>query len=541
MYKLIIAEDEDLIREGLAESINSGNFGFQVVGQAEDGEKALELVKQTNPEVIITDIAMPKLNGLALIERVREISPETKVIIISGYDDFAYAQKALRIGVKDYLLKPFLPQQIREVLKKTAQDIEKQKNSYLNLEALKKQISDSLPIVRERFLKEVLEGEMSNAEVEEKLKRFGMEAFGYYFAIVILKAKPVEAVKQGEENENMLQYFIMDTVNKLLDSTIKVHVLSSTGHESVLLVYINDNPVEMAFATMNKRISRMVTRLQKYSNSIAYAATGNLYSSISDLKKSYDQARETLNYNFSRKNGAVANYRDISLMKNMSYKRPAQLEEQLLLNVKLCEDQKCMDNIESLFGLFEANPTQDLRRVKMNIFELVTSLFGDIEVSEASRNEVLSSKQISVYEEVRQCEDIIELKHWFVTFVQTYMKELEKMRASRSVSLVEKVKELADIYIRDEKFSLDDVVSKLYISPNYLRQIFKQHTGESFVEYLTRIRMEKAAALMEDTTLKIQYIAQQVGYSNQRYFAICFKKHYQLTPTEYRELHYLKS
>src|SRR5471030_1026748 len=128
MYKLIIAEDEELMRDGLAKLILNSDSGFQVVGQAEDGEQALQLVKETKPDVIITDISMPKLNGLGLVECVRDINPEIKVIIISGYDDFEYAQKAMRIGVQEYLLKPVLPEQIREILIKTREDIEKQQN-----------------------------------------------------------------------------------------------------------------------------------------------------------------------------------------------------------------------------------------------------------------------------------------------------------------------------------------------------------------------------------------------------------------------------
>jgi len=537
MYKLIIAEDEELMREGLTKLIVNSDCGFEVVGQAEDGEQALRLIKDTKPDVLITDISMPKLNGLELVECIRDINPEIKVIIISGYDDFEYARKAMRLGVQDYLLKPVLPEQIREVLIKTRKEIEKQQDFLLNLEDLKKQISESLPIVRERFFNEIINGKLSKEEVADKLLYLNLDFLGDLFGVVILKTKQQNEISSSSEiKEDIVQYFLIDIANKVFNNNIKVYAFARTDYETILLVCIKAIDVENAFIMINQSTSRLVASLQKYMKVSAFAAIGKLYTNIYEFKRSYEEASEALNYNFSQSNGSIINYGDICLKKDIIYKRPVQLEENLLLNVKLCEKDKCVDNIKKIFEFYKSNPTEDMRRIKINIFELITFLFGNIEASGGICTELLYASQISSYAEIQKCDDVLDLKKWLLAFVETYINELEKMRASRSISLVQNVKEMADICIRDENFSLDDVVSKLFISPNYLRQIFKQHTGESFVKYLTRIRMEKAALLLKDTTLKIQYIAEQVGYSNQRYFAICFKKYYKLTPTDYKEI-----
>jgi two-component system response regulator YesN len=542
MYKVIIVEDEALIREGIINSINKSDCGFEVVGEAEDGEQALQLIKEKMPEVLITDISMPKMNGLELVECVREINPEVKVIIISGHDDFKYAQKALSIGVQDYLLKPVLPEKINDILSKIKEDIIRQQSFLLNVEDLKKQVLESLPIVKERFFNEIINGKLSNDQIISKSKYLNVDFQGDLYGVVLLKTKqPNDVVDSSVRKIDMVQYFISDIVDKIFDQSIKVYTCALTDYETVLLFCIKEKSLQNAFITINQSVSRVVISLQKYLNVKAFASIGKLYNSIYDFKRSYEEATEALNYSTCQKSCSIINYEDVCSQKAIAHKKPVDLETKLILSIKLCERLKSMDYLEKLFEFYNMRPIEDIRRIKIDIFELVILLFRNIEESEGSFTESLYGKQISFYEEIQKCDDIYELRMWLLGFIEAYISELEKMHVSRSVSLVEKVKEMINACVSDENFSLNDVASKFFISPNYLRQIFKQHTGESFVEYLTHIRMEKAVTLLKDPTLKIQYVAEQVGYSNQRYFAICFKKQYQLTPTDYREIEFMKS
>lgn len=536
MYKLIIIEDEKLTRDGIERLIHNRDTGFEVVGVASDGEQGLKLVSEKNPDVIITDICMPKMNGLDLIETAVELNPEAKIIIISGYDDFRYAQRAVRLGVQEYFLKPVLPEQIYDVLLKTKDDLEQRKNFLMNIENLKNRVLESLPVMKERFLNELISGSLSEEQIANKLKYLNMDMSCSLYAAIVLKIKNHASFSVPEvRKEDFLQYFLINVLDQVFDKNIMVYPFPISDYQIVLICCVKQVDSANVFITLNQNASRIVAKLHKYLNMTSYASIGKLYPNISELGKSYNEACEAMQYTFSKDGCYVINYEDISLQNQRLVEKPIELEKQFFVAVKLGERQVALNALESIFAAYGKDDIDNSNAIKMEVLEMVMLLARSIEETGSCSGNFHSSQTMS-YEKIYKCDTLEELKNWFIGFVDLCINEFDKVKLGRSAAIAEKVKEYVQACLEDEEFSLDIVAEKLYMSPNYLRQIFKQHTGSSFVDYLTARRMEKAAALLQARTLKVQDISEMVGYSNQRYFASCFKKFYGLTPSEYREM-----
>ena len=174
MYKLMVIDDEQIIREGIINAVISSKTGFEVAGQAANGKQALEVMPDLMPDLIITDICMPWLNGIDFIENAKSLNPDLKVLIVSGYDDFVYAQKALRLGVSDYILKPVQTEKLRSILNRVKEELDTRGNLLRDIDDLRKQVQINLPVIRERFFRELIAGEVKPAEMTQRLHKLGL-------------------------------------------------------------------------------------------------------------------------------------------------------------------------------------------------------------------------------------------------------------------------------------------------------------------------------------------------------------------------------
>ena len=215
--------------------------------------------------------------------------------------------------------------------------------------------------------------------------------------------------------------------------------------------------------------------------------------------------------------------------------KPVEFEKELIIAVKSCERQTALQKANEIFDVYANNGLDNSNQIKMEVLELVLLLTRSIEESGGGSCETFNNSQRNSFDRINRCDTIDELKEWFAGFIDLCISEYDKLKLGRSAAVADKVREYIEESLENEDFSLDMVAGKLYMSPNYLRHIFKQQTGSSFVDYLTAKRMERAASLLQARVLKVQEIAEKVGYGNQRYFASCFKKHYGLTPSEFRE------
>jgi two-component system, response regulator YesN len=421
-------------------------------------------------------------------------------------------------------------------LLKIGEELDKHSNFLRDIDKLKKQIRVSLPVMRDRFFHELITGKIKPDALEQKLNYLDLKISGHLYAIALIKIKNIQSINDefaGEEG--LLQGYIIQVTENIFTEYIKSYSFFIFGDKMVILLSIQDSDKPRAFIALNQNLKRIIISIQRCLSIDAYASLGRLYGDLMMAAKSYSEVEEAIQFSFLKEKGSVVNYEDINTQKEFQWNRPVELEKQLLIQIKLGEKQQVQQTIEMILEYYRGFKDIEPSRIKLMVFEIAILLLRTVEETGGIIKNVTKDEKQTPYECVHRCETFRDLQQFLFMFTMNCIDEIEKARAGKGYTIVEKAKEIVDASLDNSEFSMDDVAARLYISPNYLRSLFKQQVGEAFVEYLTRIRMEKAQRLLDDATLKIHNIAEKVGYIDQHYFSMCFKKYFGLTPTDYRE------
>jgi two-component system response regulator YesN len=533
MYKVLIVEDENLIREGIARVIRASCPRYTQIYEARDGEEALSLAIELAPDLIITDIQMPKLNGIEFIEQLKEENPHVAIIIISGYDDFQYAQRGLKLAVKDYMLKPVESSQLAGKLNLIADELDQLRLYRKNQEELQKIVNESLPLYRERLFRNLIDGGESQEELLRRACQLGLPLNARYYTIALIRFDPA-IHKDAHLTDVMVFEMIGEISSRCNFRELELHTFPVKHMELALLIGCNEQTKERSFGSVNEFLTGLGTTLKKHIPDHPFnIAIGSLAEVITDLHKAYQQAEEAMLYRLSM-NRLILNYEEIGTPA-IPEKQFDKHAEQLLLDLKFLNRESALHHLrlywEEVASATRAHP----HWVKLTLLELIMSVLRVLEENKISLDPFLQNKQFDPYLNIYRLETSHELQEWLEQFIKMCLLEMERGKVNTSVSHVEKAKQFIDTRLSDSELSLRELAANLFLSPNYLRQLFRQETGESYVEYVTRVRMERAVQLLRDSLLKIQDIAEKVGFEEQRYFSSCFKKHYSMTPTEYRE------
>ncbi|WP_248924226.1 response regulator [Paenibacillus hamazuiensis] len=536
MYKVLIVDDESIIREGIAESIRKDCPKFQTILEARDGEEALNLALESSPDLVITDIQMPNMNGIEFIEQLKAENPDVAVIIISGHDDFEYAQKGLKLGVSDYLLKPVESGHLTARLRLAAEEFDRRHVFRKDQAALRQMVAESLPLYRERLYRHLIEGVKDMQALRERAGQLGISLAHRFYAVALLRFGRAEAPHAESDlfADALLADIVRGTAERFVQE-LDVHAFFLKDGELALLIGSSVATREMCFAAMNAYLNRTGRALQKNIElSELHISMGTVTDTLHDLPLSYQQAQEAMLFRLSVKNRTVLNFEELGNAA-IPETKTASTAEQLILYVKLLERHNALRHVREYMDELAAAQGAHPHWVKLSILELTMSLLRAMEEAEIKLQLFLQNKELDPYVNVYRLETFRELQTWLERFVEMCISEMENGKVSKSTSHVEKVKQYIETRIADSELSLSSLAVTLFLSPNYLRQLFRQETGESFVEYVTRVRMEKALEYLKDPTLKIADVAEKVGFEEQRYFSSCFKKFHQMTPTEYRE------
>lgn len=521
-YRVLIADDEKGFCNLLEKSINQMD-GYRVVGKAYDGLRATELVQELCPDILITDINMPKLSGLDLLRRVQQINREIETLVVSGYSEFSYAKTAMALGVNDYLLKPFLPDELQEVLNKMSAQIETRKTLAENLRQLQQEVDAGREEQRSRFLLRLVTGEPAGApqELVREGAALGIALDQKMYCVCVARIRPA-----FDHLLDMVQnnYFSEQTVvyGAIPDDKTTVLVLGSSADS------------EFAFyKDIEAALGRITHSLAAYYNTRLWCSVGNIYHSVEEIAVSYREAYTVWRSKLTEDEALVCYDAVAGQQPADELKRPIELENRLLRLIQSADEERAVICLRQIMDHYAGYCLHNMEFVSLSLVKLVFAI-SEV-VSKANNGKVAEDTMVLDY-----------LKHHFArssmreaaTVLETYVRgacmPFRTINVEHSDKLIFALKDLIEKNLSDENFSLESAAGQLYFSSNYIRQLFKQKVGESFIEYLIRRRMETARSLLVDSTMQIQKIAEETGYSNARYFASCFKKYYGCTPTECR-------
>ena len=537
-YRLLIADDEVYVRDLLVKNVRDSDADVEVVAVAGDGKEALEAAKVWKPNIIITDIAMPFINGLELIKELQKIGISSKNIIISGYDEFEYAKQAISLGVTDYLLKPFLPRELIEVLKKSTEELDNQKILNQNMNLLKEQVKSHVSLAREHFLKEVLEnGIKESSDILEKAKELELNLKANYYIAGILRF-------QGGwefETQEKVEEFLMLIGKGYFAFGLNIYAVGVDKTQLAILI-CGETSDERGFCQLVQMgLEKISASMEKYYHTILFCGLGAVKKSISDLKYSYQEAlcvwRCTLDI---RKEKKVRFYKASSqiLQEHVEHTNAAneirEWKNRIRLAVKAGHQDEALALLSGLMKSYVSIANHKTEYIGVSIGELIYALANDMEAEGYERER---PEEIFEFEDKMKYGSLMDLKEILESYTKKCCQSIETDSGqTRANAMVKQVKMLLETNLKNPKIDLEWAAQNVHFSASYVRQAFKQITGEGFGEYLIRKRMEKAGMLLQKTEMRIQDIAAECGYDNQRYFASSFKKFYGCTPTEFKKV-----
>lgn len=533
MFKVFLVEDEIVVREGIRKIIPWEAYGFLYSGDAPDGELALPLIRQIQPDLLITDIKMPFMDGLALIELVRKELPKTKIIIISGYDDFSYAQQAIRMGVEQYLLKPIVKGKMAEVLTALHKkmDAEQQQQEYLA--RFQREVHEYETFARRRFFEQIVTGALSVLEISETAKTLDIDMNAPCYNIVLFSLSSAGYDASAPETYSDEVAVIQEKIRRFI-----------TGHPELILFIWNVTTYAVLVKGRQDDIASLTDDCIKKIESCCdmagrdvnwHIAGGVPVSRLGSIPACFAKASRVLSYRYL--------FPEEHILTEACNRDPRKKDGQRADADKNGIDQKSIRNflssgvreeidrfIDQLLHSAEGEAvSQSLfcRYLAMTVYLASVEYLDSIGCRADSfwSLELRPNDSVSAPEEAR--------RYTRQVIGQAIdLRDRESKKQQRD--LLNQAIEFIGGHYREESISLDRVAKKVNISPNYFSAIFSQEVGLTFIEYLTGKRIEEAKHMLRQTDKRSGEIAYAVGYKDPHYFSFVFKKVTGCTPSEYR-------
>ncbi|WP_397333997.1 response regulator [Paenibacillus sp. YN15] len=542
LYTVLVAEDEFEVREAIVAGTDWPGLGFRVMDSAENGQEAWDLFAKEAPDLLLTDIRMPFMDGLQLAEQVKRHYPGTRIIILSGYDEFEYAQRALQLSVDEYVLKPFSSEDLAAVLAKMRGVLDAEAAEKRDVAQLREHYRRSLPVLRENFLATLMMRPLKRRELEEKSALYDLRLAGESFQAAVISIDAAGQAAAGgtpgkentpsiSEDQELLLFASLNIAEEIAAARNQGRVFLHQGQVVLLTISMDRDPQAVTAATMAaaEEIRQAIERYLKLTVTIGI---GVVIHEPAGLSYSYKDAVLALDYRVILGGNRVISIADVE-QRHVEKMRFDELKEQSLVRcLKTGTADELKDIIESLFqGLAEAPVS--VKEYQLYLMEIVTAVLRAAKDADADLDDLFGDNMASLAELYR-FRTLAEAKAWLVGICARMMGSIAVVRQSALHNLVEEAIAYTRANYGDSELSINKVCSQLHISAGYFSSIFKKETKTTFVAYLLHIRMEAAKELLRTTDLRAMEIAEKVGYAEPNYFSFSFKKHVGMSPKEYR-------
>lgn len=535
-YKIMLVDDEEEVRLSIQKKIKWADLGFELVGDAENGEDGLEKAEILKPDVVLTDIRMPYVDGLTMSMKLKELNPAIRIIIFSGYDDFEYAKQAISLNVIEYILKPVNVEELTEILTRVKETLDKEMDMRRDMAALRKNQIQSLPILREQFLNQLVRGRLSSKELEN----VNWELYDLkidpekVFTVAVLQ---FQAEKRGEEftpfqkDWELIPLAVQNIAEERLQLWGEYYGFWNSGY-FVVLAPISDEQTMESFLRCLNEICKLCRHFLHLNVTVG---VGTPVKGYSHLRIPYTQAKAALTYGSPEDETSQVLYiSDVEPeSRKVTHLRLSDAAEaQLLSTLKVGSQENIADTIRELLEPVsnQAMPMQQHRGYLMGIMNILDELSYQYSLN----LEGILLGESEYYETLLAFRNADDLEQWMTKVFQNLGMEIQDRRENSSKAAVREAKEYVQQNYMDPALSVERISQQLHISPSYFSTLFKKETGESYVSYLTNVRLQKAAELLKETDDKTYMVAEQVGYSETNYFSYVFKKKYGVSPTKYR-------
>lgn len=524
LYRVMIVDDEDNLREGLVRRIDWEKSGFTVVGQTENGQAGAELAERLCPDLVITDIRMPFMDGLEMSRRILEKQPDVKIIVLSGFDDFEYAQKAVALGTVEYILKPISADELTATLDKVRVKLDQALQEKRNVERLREHYRRSLPVLREQLLSRLLESRVPQSEaIEEECRRLSLDMEDTCFVACCVTADRTAGTPGAPAGE-LIPVSLRELTETQLGEKGLRHHCALRGELVTVVVLLGE---EARLPLLLETLDSVCQLGARYFSLTVTAAVGLPVGALRQLYRSAQGMREALEYRVLVGGGRTIFIRDIEPDPSARFAFDESEIQGLIRTVKLGGNEEIGEAVERIMRRLTGSRIP-VALHRFHIMAILTELTKLMQVYQLGFDAVQLDSLLT-------CATPEDLTRQLTGVCTQLSTRIHREHVSAVKSLAAGAQAYIAEHYMDCDLSAERLSAELHVSPPYFSTVFKRETGEAFVAYLSRVRMEKAADLLRATDLKTYAIAAQIGLSDPNYFSYVFKKHFGVSPSKYRE------
>lgn len=511
--KVLIVDDEYLIRELIKRSVDWEVLGLEVVSEASGGTEGLDEVEKHQPDLIITDICMPVVDGIEFSRKVLKKYPQIKIIVLTGHDEFDYARDSVSIGIREYLLKPVDPIKLTDTIIKISSEIHSEIN-------IKKDMEEVLPLLQEKVLNDLLSIRGLGSDILESLSRqkINFSSDCYQVGLIEVKAdKTLLYKKRREIIKTIKQHFIENEQFYCFLGNRGFIVLLSHGHGCM---------TSLSELILNNIVNRL--------GESVVIGLGRPVLGIESICNSYDEASKALDYQVVEGLDSIIHYNDIGITTGYDSAIQNKLIKDLTFAVKAGLDEKCKTVIEELFLVQIKTVGGDINSVRVMASNILSVLLSISTVNELEIDQIFRNGN-QPYENVFKLNSLDGVTHYLFEIATNIMNAIKEKNSKRTGKLVTGVKEHIIKNIKSIDLNLSSVAEVFYVNSSYLSRKFKQETGETFMEFLSNRRIDRAIELLKTTDLRSYEIADEIGIGDPHYFSIFFKKQVGVSISDYKK------
>lgn len=534
--KVFLVEDEMVIRRGIKNSIDWEKEGYIFCGEASDGELAYPMIIKEKPDILITDIRMPFMDGLELCKLVKKELPNIKILILSGYDEFDYAKEAIRLGVTEYLLKPISSGKLLEALNGVSESIRREKEDKDLVRKYMEEMRENTEHEKQKFFEQMIAGNLSMADALETGKKYEMNLSAGMYNLLLFRFTLGKENRKSGELLGEAEY----AIEKLTERLEYVFEFQR-GVEGWAFLLMADNEEQMSERV--KELSKDLEEIMKNYSTIAYfGGIGQPVARLRELEESFREAERALAARFTMELNRIISVEDIRMAQNVDTLDDIEITsfgeiEKTRTMLEKFLNNGAEDEIDKFVDVYiNELPEENLKSVLMRQYIIMDAYI--VMMSFCEKIEGIEGEMQAQSEELKNSMKTIQTLEEIKNYIRMLLKKIIGVRDTISGRRYSDIIEIAKDQIRktymSDEISLNTIAAEVGMSPSYFSSIFSKEMGKTFVEYLTEIRMDRAKELLMCSSMKTSEIGYEVGYKDPHYFSYIFKKTQNCTPKEFR-------
>lgn len=534
--KVFLVEDEMVIRRGIKNSIDWEKEGYIFCGEASDGELAYPMIIKEKPDILITDIRMPFMDGLELCKLVKKELPNIKILILSGYDEFDYAKEAIRLGVTEYLLKPISSGKLLEALNGVSESIRREKEDKDLVRKYMEEMRENTEHEKQKFFEQMIAGNLSMADALETGKKYEMNLSAGMYNLLLFRFTLGKENRKSRELLGEAEY----AIEKLTERLEYVFEFQR-GVEGWAFLLMADNEEQMSERV--KELSKDLEEIMKNYSTIAYfGGIGQPVARLRELEESFREAERALAARFTMELNRIISVEDIRMAQNVDTLDDIEITsfgeiEKTGTMLEKFLNNGAEDEIDEFVDVYiNELPEENLKSVLMRQYIIMDAYI--VMMSFCEKIEGIEGEMQAQSEELKNSMKTIQTLEEIKNYIRMLLKKIIGVRDTISGRRYSDIIEIAKDQIRktymSDEISLNTIAAEVGMSPSYFSSIFSKEMGKTFVEYLTEIRMDRAKELLMCSSMKTSEIGYEVGYKDPHYFSYIFKKTQNCTPKEFR-------